>query len=556
MFSRVWAKTPTILLKLLIGRNLVKWGELMEGGNGMFIIITILILGLLWFGVAYFKLQKQIDLLRFEQEQCKQELADFDYKKRQVFSVIQDALLILDSNGKVKTINQIGEKLLGWSQAEVEGKPYLSVYRSVTQAIVGERDSIGELLADFADPFLNIGQEDVLYTRNHLILTTKDGQKLTVTDRVKPLFNSQMQFVGVLCTFRDLTPKEAKQVRLSQLSRRDSLTGLYNRGFFDQKLPELDQPEHWPLSIILGDLNGLKLTNDIFGHAVGDQLLIMVAQTLKEVFRPSDLIFRWGGDEFVILLPQTSMPEAERLLERLQLRLATCSIGPMALSLPLGVGSKETGQDDFQTAWNQAEEQMYWKKTVGRASFQKDTLENIQQELYARSVEEKHHAERVANLSEEFGLFLGFSPDQQYKLHLAGIFHDIGKIALDPELLYRAYPLRPVELREMQRHPLVGFRLLNFFEETADLAGPVLAHHEHWDGSGYPKGLKGEEISLYGRILAIIETYDRVLYTPYGERFTQTEALEIIAEESGRKFDPQLTTAFLTLMSKEKAQFN
>jgi diguanylate cyclase (GGDEF)-like protein len=332
--------------------------------------------------------------------------------------------------------------------------------------------------------------------------------------------------------------------QLAQHAFRDSLTGLYNRAFFEQELPRLDQPKHWPLSVLVGDLNGLKLTNDIFGHLVGDELLIAVSQAFREVCRPEDRVFRWGGDEFIVLLPATGQEAADEIRQRLQQALVGRAISSIPVNLPLGCRTKVDGNQDIQTVWQQAEEDMYWMKTIGQTRFERETLNGIMQELHGRSSAEREHAHRVSRLAEEFGRYLALDSDELRSLRLCGLLHDIGKVALEPMLLEQPYPLKPEDEREMKRHPLVGFRLLNLLDETADLATAVLAHHEHWDGGGYPRGLKEDEIPYFGRILAVVETYDRV-----HER-SRDQALELIREGAGKKFDPALCSAFLEMMAK------
>ena len=172
--------------------------------------------------------------------------------------------------------------------------------------------------------------------------------------------------------------------------------------------------------------------------------------------------------------------------------------------------------------WQRAEEEMSGRNQLSRGSSRRLLWTDHQGALQPQR-SRKEHAERVSSLAEQFGRHLGLPCDELRNLRLCGLLHDIGKVALEPQLLYRPYPLSPEEAQEMKRHPLVGFRLLTCLEDTADLAPAVLAHHECWDGSGYPRGLKGDEIPYFSRILSIIETYDRVC-----ER-SADYALELIA---------------------------
>lgn len=425
-------------------------------------------------------------------------------------------------------LSPMAERLTGWMQEEAVGRAYGDVYRVQP----GEPDSIKAFL------------EGRGVSHGPALLMSRSGKEVLVNSDIVPFLGESGEARGVICIFKPKEFDESQQTAFAQDALRDSLTGLYNRAFFEQELPRLDRPQYWPLSVLIGDLNGLKLTNDIFGHSKGDELLIAVSQAFLDVCRPQDRVFRWGGDEFIVLLPSMGTEEVALVRERLQRALAGRVIGSIPVNLPLGCSTKDNASQDIETVCQQAEEEMYWMKTIGQTHFERDTLNTLIKEFHDRSSGEREHAERVSSLSEQLGRHLGLASDELRSLRLCGLLHDIGKIALEPELLQQPYPLQPEQAREMKRHPLVGFRLLNGLEETADLAVSVLAHHEHWDGGGYPRGLKGEEIPYFGRILAITETYDRV------HKRSHERALELIREGAGREFDPALSAAFLEMMQE------
>lgn len=483
----------------------------------LIVLCLLLCLALVFSGARLYGQRKDVEQ---ERKKCEQILLAFS-----------DAILIINPQGRVQMLNSLAEKLTGWSQQEAIGKYYGAVYN--TQG--DDSDSIAEAL------------EGRSRSRNQTLLKSKGGQEFAINDRVSPLLDDRGHILGVVCIFKAMTRRESQQACLTQPTFRDSLTGLYNRTFFEQELPRLDQPECWPLSVLVGDLNGLKLTNDVFGHTVGDELLIAVSHAFAEVCRPEDRVFRWGGDEFIVLLPKTGQAEASAIRRRLQYALGSRAVGPISVDLPLGCSTKEEESQDIQTVWQQAEEEMYWLKTVGHTCFQKEALEGLVRELHSRSSTEREHAQRVSSLAEELGRHLGLAKDELRKLRLCGLLHDIGKVALDADVLHQSYPLKPEDEYEMKRHPLVGFRLLNSFEDTADLADAVLAHHERWDGSGYPKGLKEDEIPYFGRILAVVGTYDRA------HAVSPERALKLIEEGSGSKFDPALCSAFLQMMGNKSA---
>lgn len=465
----------------------------------------------------------------------------------QIVRALGEPVLVVDQQGRVAMLNPAAEQLLEISAAEAVGQSYRAIYRRSSEGQVHQpSDPIALLLRGRSQP--------ASYCKTRAKLVTTSGLELEVEEQITPLCELEGKLTAVLVVFRPLSVSDLAEDLFPELTYRDPLTGLYNRGFFEKELARLDQVAHWPLSILFADLNGLKLANDIFGHSVGDSLIVEVANVLKQHSRAQDRVFRWGGDEFIMLLPNTSEEEAQRIRALLQADFSKRSVGSLRLDVPMGLSTKSEPDQDVRIVVHQASEEMYWLKTTGQRRYQEETMERILQLLLSKSEGEIQHAERVQQLAAEFGKYLGLSAPELRRLTSAAFLHDIGKVALDAELLHKPFPLAPNDQHEMNRHPLVGFRLLNFFEDTVDLATAVLAHHEHWDGKGYPKGLKGDEIPLLGRILAIVETYDRARYGAQAESYNQEQALQIIASGAGKKFDPVLARAFLRMMAEKEEQ--
>lgn len=465
----------------------------------------------------------------------------------QIVRALGEPVLVVDQHGEVAMLNPVAEQLLELSAAEAVGQPYRAIYRRSSEGQVHQP-------ADPIAQFLRRGSSPASYCKTRAKVLTQSGRELEVEEQITPLCAPEGKLTAVLVVFRPFSVFDIAEDRWEELTYRDPLTGLFNRAFFEKELARLDQPAHWPLSILFADLNGLKLANDIFGHSVGDSLIVEVASVLKQHRRLQDRVFRWGGDEFIVLLPNTGEEEARKMRAVLQEGFSKRAVGSLRLDVPMGLSTKAQPGQDVRIVVHQAAEEMYWLKTTGQRRYQEETMQRILHLLHCKSEGEKAHAERVQQLATEFGQYLGLSAPELRRLSSAAFLHDIGKVALDAELLHKPFPLEPNEQHEMNRHPLVGFRLLNFFEDTVDLAAAVLAHHEHWDGKGYPKGLKGEEIPLLGRIVAIVETYDRALYGPQAESYNQEQALQIIASGAGKKFDPVLARAFLRMMAEREEQ--
>jgi len=174
----------------------------------------------------------------------------------------------------------------------------------------------------------------------------------------------------------------------------DVLTGLYNRAFFEEELKRLDTERQLPLSVIVGDLNGLKVTNDTFGHAKGDELLRKTAQVFKEVCRKEDVIARWGGDEFFVILPQTDEKMAADVCSRIRKACAKIDPNPIPLSVALGSASKARPDQDIREVIREAEDRMYPNKILNEESVSSSVLSSLQAATGARDNETKEQAQR------------------------------------------------------------------------------------------------------------------------------------------------------------------
>ncbi|MGV8906839.1 MAG: diguanylate cyclase [Acetobacterium sp.] len=338
---------------------------------------------------------------------------------------------------------------------------------------------------------------------------------------------------------------------LKYLSYHDTLTGLYNRIYFEEALTRLDNEKNLPIAMIYGDVNGLKLTNDIFGHTAGDTLLKTISQIFKKVFRDEDIIARVGGDEFAILLTNTDADEAQVLIDQVKSNFSNESISALKGCISMGCDVKVFGPTDILDVLKNAEDFMYKEKTMNRKSINSGFIQSIIATHHKRNPREEVHAKNVSELSERIGRSMDLAEAQIKRVKEAGFLHDIGKIVLDNAVINHSRVLSEEEGKMVKEHAVIGYRVLNMFDETLDLAETVFAHHERWDGLGYPKGLKGEEIPLLARIIALAESYDTMIDPCIKPQQTREEAICEIKILSGKRFDPDIVRAFTELMEKD-----
>lgn len=464
-------------------------------------------------------------------------------KHLQTLISIGDGVMVVDLEGKITMLNRVAEKLTGWPYKEALGRHYREVF------VLSHEDGRSPI----KDPIEGVLTEDMVQELgNHVILTSRDGAVYNLEDSAAPIKDDRDSTVGVVLVFRDVTEKKEQRRKIDYLSVHDSLTGLYNRTFFEEELKRLDTGRNLPITLIVGDMNGLKLTNDIFGHAAGDLLLNKVARALKMNCRADDIIARIGGDEFTILLPRTDAEEAAAIMSRIKSQLEQESVKTIKGSISMGCDTKTVIYQDITQTLENAEARMYAEKTLDRLNAKSGTVKTIIGSLHKAVAREELHSENVSRINESLGKYMALPEAEVRKLKESGFLHDIGKIILDEALIDKNRVLTEDEQKKLRQHPLVGYRILNSFAETLDIAEIVLAHHEKWDGSGYPRGLKGEEIPLLSRILAVSECYDDMTnplnnYSPGKE-----EALNEIRKMSGSRFDPKIVDIFSLLLEENE----
>lgn len=354
--------------------------------------------------------------------------------------------------------------------------------------------------------------------------------------------------VGGVITFIDISERKKREKEIQYLSYHDILTGLPNRRYFEANLPRIDTVDNLPLTVIFADINGLKMTNDIFGHSAGDELIKKSAEILMQSCTENSMITRMGGDEFTIVLPKTNKENAKIVMSQIRSGFSNARVEAIKCSISLGSDTKQNADTPLKEIIANAENEMYKDKTMNRKSVNKDIIDTIVETLHLKNPKEKQHSIAVRELCSKVGYALHLPEPEIDKLKRVGYLHDIGKIILDEGILSKEI-LTDEELEKMKQHSVVGYRILNLFDDSLDLAEYIYSHHERWDGDGYPRGLKGEQIPLISRIVSIVETYDRILNRgnlSLTER--KDKAIEIIRGEAGKQFDPKITELFIQML--------
>lgn len=382
-------------------------------------------------------------------------------------------------------------------------------------------------------------------------IITASGERKWVLELGQGIFNSDGEVEALEGIVIDITNQKKREAQIQYMNDHDFLTGLFNRSYFEKEKQRMDQENLLPLSIIIGNIDGLKLINDAFGHLEGDRIIIETARIFRKCCSQDHVAARTAGDEFSILLPNTDSAAAFEIVNKI---INECELynrnqnAGYNLSLSLGCGVKDNPLKDINDAVKEAEDYMHNRKLLNKKSSHNAILSSIMATMYIKSQETEEHAKRLYNISKKIGEQLNLSQKDLDNLELFSMLHDIGKVGIDDSILKKPGKLNEREWIIMKKHSEIGYRIAMSSPELEKIAEYILTHHERWDGKGYPRGLKGEEIPLLSRILAVADAYDAMTEDRvYRKAMSHEEAIEEIKRNAGTQFDPYIARLFLQI---------
>jgi diguanylate cyclase (GGDEF)-like protein len=354
----------------------------------------------------------------------------------------------------------------------------------------------------------------------------------------------------------DITERKEMEERVKYLSRHDALTGLYNRAYFEMMLARYDNVMYLPVSIIMCDINGLKLVNDTLGHETGDVLLLTTSRILREAFGEEALVARIGGDEFAIVIPNASRREVAFSCQNIRQELTRHNADSkrVALSLSLGFAMAESISGTLSEYLREAENEMYRQKLHSGQSARSAIVNTVMKLLEARDFITEGHADRLQDVVADLGEAIGLSESKIADLRLLAQFHDIGKVGIPDYILFKPGPLTAEEFEIMKNHCDIGYRIARSSPDLTMIADQILKHHEWWNGSGYPLGLHGKSIPLECRILTIADAYDAMTSDrPYRQAMSPQAAISELKNCAGKQFDAELVQVFSNINFQHKS---
>jgi diguanylate cyclase (GGDEF)-like protein len=349
--------------------------------------------------------------------------------------------------------------------------------------------------------------------------------------------------------FTNILERKEAEEEVRFLLLKDKLTGLYNRAYFEEEIKRLDTKRQLPLSFIMGDVNGLKLVNDAFSPKEGDRILKKAANILKRCCRKEDIIARWGEDEFSILLPNTTEKNSEVIIKRIREKCLKTTDQKIPLSISLGTSTKRDYNCNIKTVIKEAEDRMYSRKLLERDTISSSIISSLESTLQEKSYETEEHAIRLSEMALLIGCALKLPDNKLNELSLLSTLHDIGKIAIPDEILTKKGKLTKKEWEIIKKHPEIGYNITSSSPQLSPISVGILSHHEHWNGNGYPRGLKGEKIPLESRIINIVDAFDVMTHDRcYKKAISREEAIEELYRCSGTQFDPFLVELFTKVL--------
>ena len=454
---------------------------------------------------------------------------------RTMFYHSSEAIFLIKDN-KIANVNKAGMEMLGYRrEEELIGTNFISYVMELKPYEIKREIDIEEL-------FDRVKKGETIKAEMQVI--TRDAANISIEAFMIYIKTPGNEYIYM--SARDISIRKLREKEILYRSRYDEITNVANRAYFNEVMGKLlSIPESYPICYLMADINGLKLTNDVFGHAKGDELIIKVSSVLTGCCRSNDMVARIGGDEFAILFTNTDAKTATALIERINKKLDTEKYDGVKPSIAMGYAIKESIEDetDFCEIIKKADDMMYANKSASREKNRKIFLKNILGKLYEISPEEIIKDKKLRTLADRFKQICDVDPITDKQLNKLITYVNIGKLITPrSEWDMKGENLHNLRFsRKLLENTAVILNIISRSERNIISTEDLYSINENWDGSGEKYGTAGEEVSLAIRIFKII--YDIYYLKTHKEivgALTDDEIIDLVRSESGKKYDPKL----------------
>lgn len=337
----------------------------------------------------------------------------------------------------------------------------------------------------------------------------------------------------------------------SEATTFDPLTGAYYRSKLPKLIRSIDTLNNLPIAIFMFNINGMKIINDIFGYDEGNNLLKKCATIINIAIPARGELVRMSGDTFLLMISKCTEQEQKYIEDNIYDMAQEETNEIITPDISIIVGQKKTAAQNIQTILRKTEEQLIVKLKYDSTKFKSLIIKDLLRHLALKNFETTKHITRVKGLALMLGESLGFDQQDMTTLSLAADIHDIGKVLIPEEILSKKDNLTKEDWNEIELHPVTSYSIANALPKYKSTANIILYHHENWDGSGYPEGLRGDEIPLMSRIISIADAYDIMQTTTHYRKkiYSARESLNEIKRCAGTQFDPNLVRYFSKIIS-------
>jgi len=406
-------------------------------------------------------------------------------------------------------------------------------------------------LHDFLDQS-EIGRiHDIHKNQDFHCTLTVEGKTRTYDCRFSCMQDKKDMVVGYMLLFHDVTQTQEAYYALEQSITYDTLTGLFNKQSFYSQLPQWEDDRYWPVSICVCNIDNLKKLNKENGLPYGDRLLKTLAESIKKYAGVNNYIAKMDEGDIVAMLENTGETEAAAIFEKIKEDMRRAD-DQEEISIEYGIYVVNSLNPPLRVAVDEARNSMRRKKMLKQASASSSLVDSLKQTLTESDFQTEEHVERTQKMAARLGREMNLNDADIAKLELLAVLHDIGKVAIPQHVLRKKSKLTDEERKIIQQHTVKGYRIAKSSPELEDIAEGILAHHEKWDGSGYPNGWKGEEIPLLARVISAVDSHDVMVNDrPYHKAMSEKMAIEELRRCAGSQFDPYIIDVFTAMLERE-----